>query len=150
MARHVAVVLAGRAAAWIGRGLLRAGEDGVRYAQGRRSSMKSVVWMIVACVMSAAVVSARFGREVWLGMLAPLAVVAASWLVMERVYRFRPQQLNSVMMAAFATKLVFFGVYVAIAIGVFGVRPIPFVLSLTIYFVALHLIEAILLKRLMV
>jgi hypothetical protein len=106
--------------------------------------------MIVACVMSAAVVSARFGREVWLGMLAPLAVVAASWLVMERVYRFRPQQLNSVMMAAFATKLVFFGVYVAIAIGVFGVRPIPFVLSLTIYFVALHLIEAILLKRLMV
>ena len=112
--------------------------------------MKHVVWMVAACIVSAAVLSVRFGREVWLGMLAPLTVVSVSWMIMERVYRLEPQRLNSVMMTAFAGKLVFFGVYVAVAIAVFGVTPIPFILSLTLYFVALHLIEAILLRRMLV
>jgi hypothetical protein len=39
---------------------------------------------------------------------------------------------------------------VAFAIGVLAINPVPFVLSLTFYFVALHLIEAILLKRMLV
>jgi hypothetical protein len=39
---------------------------------------------------------------------------------------------------------------VAFVIVVLDVTPIPFVLSLTIYFVALHLVEAILLKRMLV
>jgi hypothetical protein len=38
---------------------------------------------------------------------------------------------------------------VALAITAFGVRPVPFVISLTGYFIALHLVEAILLKRLL-
>ena len=112
--------------------------------------MKPVAWMTAASVLSAALLSARFGREVWLGMLAPLVVASVSWIVMERVYRFTPQRLNSVIMTAFAGKLVFFGVYVVVVITALGVAPIPFVLSLTLYFVALHLVEAILLKRMLV
>lgn len=112
--------------------------------------MKTVLLLAVASVLSAGLFSARFGREVWLGMLAPLTVVSVSWVVMERAYRINPQRLNSVMITAFAGKLVFFGLYVAFAIGVLAIKPIPFVLSLTFYFVALHLIEAILLKRMLV
>ena len=112
--------------------------------------MKPVVWMATASVLTAALGSARFGREVWLGMFAPLLVVSVSWIVMERVHRLNPERLNSAMIMAFAGKLVFFGVYVAVAIGVMAVEPVGFVLSLTIYFVALHLIEAILLKRMLV
>ena len=111
--------------------------------------MRAAVWMAGACVASAAWLGARFGRDVWLGMLAPLVVASVSWVVMERVYKSNPQRLNSVMMTAFASKLVFFGIYVSFAIGVVGVSPIPFVLSLAIYFVALHLVEAILLKRML-
>ena len=112
--------------------------------------MKTVLVLSAASVLSAAVLSVRFGREVWLGMIAPLIVVSGSWLVMKRVYRINPERLNSVMITAFAGKLAFFGLYVAFAIVVLAIQPVPFVLSLTSYFVALHMIEAILLKRMLV
>ncbi len=58
--------------------------------------------------------SARFGREVWLGMFAPLIVVSVTWVLTERVYKTRPERLTSVMISAFAGKLVVFGAYVGI------------------------------------
>ncbi len=112
--------------------------------------MKLVFWLATGCVLSAAVLGMRFGREVWLGMLGPLAVVSATWVMTERVYRADPARLTAVIITAFAGKLVFFGGYVALAIGVLGVEPVPFALSFTGYFIALHMIEALLLKRLFV
>ena len=112
--------------------------------------MKAVLWIAIASVASAALLGARFGREVWLGMLAPLLVVSVTWVVTERVYKAQPERLTSLMIGAFAGKLVFFGAYVGLAIGVLGVNPVPFVASLTGYFVALHVIEALWLKRLFV
>jgi len=109
-----------------------------------------LLWLSTASVVSAAMLGARFGREVWLGMLAPLAVVSATWAMTERVYRTQPQRLTSVMISAFAGKLVFFGAYVGLAIGVLGVKPVPFAASFTAYFIALHVIEALWLKRLFV
>src|SRR6187200_225661 len=115
MARHFSLVSARRPSAGSDRGVLRSGKDGVwkeRRARGQRRVK--------------AVLGARFGREVWLGMFAPLIVVGATWVMTERVYRARPENLTSVMMAAFAGKLLFFGAYVAAAIAVFGVRPVRF------------------------
>ena len=113
--------------------------------------MIPVWWMAGGSLISAVIASLMVGngRAVWLGMLAPLVVASVSWIVMERAYRVNPQRLNSVMMSAFAAKLVFFGAYVALALGVFAVKPLPFVISLTGYFIALHIVEAILLKRLL-
>ena len=111
--------------------------------------MKTVLWLASASVLSAAVLGARFGREVWLGMFAPLIVVIATWVLTERVYKARPENLTSVMMAAFAGKLLFFGAYVAAAIAVLGVRPVPFAASFTAYFIVLNMIEALLLRRLL-
>ena len=112
--------------------------------------MTPVLWLTIASVASAAILGARFGREVWLGMFAPLVVVSITWLLTERVHRTHPERLTSVMISAFAGKLIFFGAYVGLAIGVLGVRPAPFAVSLTGYFIALHLIEALWLKRLFV
>ena len=112
--------------------------------------MTPVLWLASASAVSAALLGARFGREVWLGMFAPLIVVAATWVLTERVYRSHPERLTSVMITAFAGKLVFFGAYVGLVIGVLGVRPVPFAASFTGYFIALHLVEALWLKRLFV
>ncbi len=111
-----------------------------------------VVWAVVGSVLSAlvAVLTTPYGREVWWGMLGPLMVLAATWLLTERVYKANPERLTSVMIGAFAGKLVFFGAYVGLAIGVFGVQPVPFAVCFTGYFIALHLIEALWLKRLFV
>lgn len=85
---------------------------------------------------------------VLLGAFGPLVVAAASWKLAERTWRREPERLTSVMIAAFAGKLVFFAAYVALMLTVLSLRPMPFVASFTISFVALHLAEALALRRL--
>ncbi len=112
--------------------------------------MSNVGWLAAGSVLSAAALATRFGTEVWLGMLAPLVVVSATWMLTQRVYKASPERLTSVMISAFAGKLVFFGAYVGLAVGVLGVKPVPFAVSFTGYFIALHMIEALWMKRLFV
>ena len=55
---------------------------------------------------------------------------------------------TSLMMAAFAGKMVFFGAYVVLVLRGLPVQPLPFIISFTAYFIGLYLIEALYLKRL--
>ena len=82
------------------------------------------------------------------GMLGPLAAVSITWVLAEWIYRQRPAELTSLMLAAFLLKMVFFAGYVAIMLRVAGFRPTPFVASFTGYFIGLYLMEALYLKRL--
>ncbi len=112
--------------------------------------MKRVTVLAIVSVATGALLARAFGPEVWLGMLAPLVVTSASWIAAERVYRLSPARLTSVMIGAFTGKLVLFGIYVAVVVGVLGARPVPFAASFAGYFIALHMIEALWLKRLFV
>jgi hypothetical protein len=115
--------------------------------------MNAVGWMTAASVGSwlavTAIVGSRAAVEVLAGMIGPLAMAAGSWVMAERTYRRRPAQLTAVMIGAFGVKMLFFGAYVAIALKVLSLRPIPFVISFTGYFIGLHLMEALYLRRLL-
>jgi hypothetical protein len=115
--------------------------------------MNAISWMVGPSVGSwllvTALVGTEIGKDVLLGMLGPLAMACGSWLLMQRAYRSKPQQLTAVMMAAFGGKLIFFGAYVALMIRGVGLRPVPFITSFTAYFIGLYAIEAFLLKRLL-
>jgi hypothetical protein len=115
-------------------------------------ALAPVQWMAAGSVLSAIAVSTMStnDRAIWMGMSGPLVVAVVSWMAMERAYRTAPQRLNAVILRAFAGKLIFFGLYVTVAIRAVGVEPVPFVLSLTGYFIALHLFEAFWMKRLFV
>jgi hypothetical protein len=112
--------------------------------------MKPVWWMAglstLSAVLASAVVAGR--AEIWLGMLAPLVVVSASWISAARTYDKHPERLTAVMMTAFVGKLVLFGAYFGLAIGVLHVRAVPFAASFAAYFIALHMAEALCLQRL--
>ena len=114
--------------------------------------MTLVSWMAGASGVSAALVvgiaGPAFAREVVLGMFGPLAETVTSWVVAEQVFRRRPERLTAVMITAFAGKLVFFGAYVAVMLKVLALTPAPFMASFTCYFVALHFVEALALRRL--
>ena len=114
--------------------------------------MKPVWWMIHVSVLSwlaaTILLGTRTGVEVLLGMLGPLAVASGTWVLAERTFLRDPERLTSLMVAAFAGKMVFFGAYVAIMLKVLSLRPVPFVVSFTGYFIALHLAEALCLRRL--
>jgi hypothetical protein len=86
--------------------------------------------------------------EVLLGMLGPLVVAVASWELAERTYRRSPERLTGVMAAAFAGKMLFFGAYVTVMLMGVSLRPVPFVVSFTAYFIGLHVTEALCLRRL--
>ena len=114
--------------------------------------MNAVVAMAGASVASALVVGAlvdpRARLAVLLGMVGPLLMATGSWVLTERTYHERPQAVMSVMIAAFAFKLVFFGAYVALMIRVVALRPVPFIASFTGYLAGLYLMEALYLRRL--
>ena len=113
--------------------------------------MKRVAWMVGASVVSWLIVSRAAGDsnpEVLYGMLGPLVVAAVSWIVVERTYRSKPDRLMSVMVQALAIKAVFFGAYVVGMLRVAGLRPVPFIVSFTSYFIALHVMEAVFMRRL--
>ena len=114
--------------------------------------MTAVAWMTGAAVASwlvaTAVVGTRARLEILFGMIGPLVASSGSWALARRTYRRDPARLTRLMAAAFLAKLVFFGVYVAVALGVLSLRPVPFVVSFTSYFIGLYGVEALLLRRL--
>jgi hypothetical protein len=105
---------------------------------------------VLAAMVADLASGGRARTEIWLGMLGPLVVAVITWTLTERVYKQNPERLMAVMMKAFAGKIVFFGAYVGLAIAVLRVQPIPFIVSFTTCFIALHLIEALCMKRLFV
>ena len=88
------------------------------------------------------------GVELLAGMIGPLFAASVTWVLAERTYSLNPERLTPLMITAFACKLVFFGAYVTVALKVLSLRPVPFMLSFTFYFIALYLIEALYLRRL--
>jgi hypothetical protein len=114
--------------------------------------MKPVVWMVAVSAVSWLLVSSlageRGGREVLFGMLGPLASAVVSWIAYERAYRSAPGRLTGVMIAALAAKMAFFGAFLFVMLRGLELRPVPFVASFTGYFLALHAMEALFLRRL--
>ena len=115
--------------------------------------MKPLAWMVAASVASFAVVvlasAGRAGPEVLFGMVGPLACAVGSWVAYERAHRSAPGTLMRVMVAALAVKMLFFGGYVVVMVRVLAMRPVPFVVSFASYFIALHAMEALFLRRLL-
>jgi hypothetical protein len=113
--------------------------------------MRLLAWMIAASVLSwlivAGMAGARANPEALYGMLGPLAVASVSWIVTERTYTSSPERLTGVMVTGLGIKAVVFGAYVVTMVRLVGLRPIPFVASFTGYFIALHLMEALFMRR---
>ena len=114
--------------------------------------MKAIAFMVLPSVAAWLVALAALGRqtglEVLAGMIGPLVVATGTWWLAERTYLRAPERLTGMMMAAFAGKMVFFGAYVAVALKGLQLRPVPFVVSFTSYFIVLYLTEALLMRRL--
>jgi len=114
--------------------------------------MSGAAWMAAAGIASwlaaTAALGLHVGLDVFAGMLGPLVAAAASWLLIERTFRHDPARVTGLMMASFLAKMVFFGAYVAVALKLLALDPVPFVVSFTAYFIALYLAEALLLRRL--
>ena len=110
-----------------------------------------LVWMAglsVGSWLAATALRPEANPEVLLGMAGPLVAAGASWVAVERMHAVAPERVMSVMLTAFMVKMMFFGVYVAGMLRGLELRRTPFVVSFTVYFIALYAMEALFLKRL--
>ena len=114
---------------------------------------KPVPWMIGGSVATClvALVVTRFSMvpELVLGMAGPLSSAVVTWQVLERTHSSSPERLTGVMITAFGVKVLLFALYVVAALWGLGLRPKPFMLSFTGYYVGLHVVEAMFLRRLL-
>jgi hypothetical protein len=113
-----------------------------------RPLLALVIVSLASWLAASFVVDGQTSIEILFGMLGPLLAVAVTWVLAARVSQRRPQAMMSLMVAGFAIKLVFFGAYLTVMLRVLSLRPVPFVVSFTGYFIVLYLIEALYLKRL--
>jgi hypothetical protein len=115
--------------------------------------MTAVVWMtgasLVSWLVTRVITDGRGDPEILLGMAGPLAAAIVSWVAYERAHRSAPGRLTNVMIAALAVKMAFFGGYVGVMLRGLDLRPMPFIVSFAAYFIALHTIEAMFLRRLL-
>jgi hypothetical protein len=114
--------------------------------------MIAIAWLVGAGVLSWLAITAvarPLNPELFWGMAGPLVAMVATWLAVVLTHRSAPERLAGVMMTGFALKAVFFGVYVVVMLRVLAMRPIPFVVSFTGYFIALYAMEALFLRRLL-
>jgi hypothetical protein len=112
--------------------------------------MKQVVWMVAGCLGSWLVATSVVGRPLalLLGMAAPLVAVAATWLLVERAQRQDPAKVTRVLMAGFAAKMLFFGVYVVAISRVPRIDLAAFGAAFFVCFVVLYVVQAFLLRGL--
>jgi len=114
--------------------------------------MKLVWWMISGSVSSWILLALWLGPDAVLatalGMLGPLASAVVSWIAMQRQHARQPERLTSLLIKAFAAKMIFFALYIVILLGIGRIRPVVFAVSFLGYFFCLHIVEAIGLRRL--
>ena len=107
--------------------------------------------MTTSCVISwllvNAIVSTEIRFELLLGMIMPLLMASATLIMAERAYRRSPKFLTSMMVKAFIGKMLIFGTYIIIVVGILQMQTVPFTISFVTYFTLLYLYEAIYLKR---
>ena len=106
------------------------------------SGMLAVVCM-ATCGLFTALLAPDNADATFLGMAAPLAAGLATILLVENTTRTAIRSLTGRMTIAFVAKMVFYGLYVSLAIGVLGIAVLPFTISFTLYFAALHVTEAL-------
>lgn len=111
-----------------------------------------LAWMAGGSLISWGAVTlgggAALNPELALGMAGPLTSAAATWVAVERAHAASPVRVTSVLIAGFVAKMVFFGALVGL-VAVLELRPRPFVVSFAVYFIALHVLEAFYLRRLL-
>jgi hypothetical protein len=113
--------------------------------------MKLGWWMTAGSILIAMILTFVFDKqtrlEIWLGMMGPLSATVLSWIAMVRQYSRDHRGMTRLLIRAMAVKAVFFAIYISVLLRSRCVRPIPFVICFTGFYLALHIVEAMGLRR---
>ncbi|SVC25031.1 uncharacterized protein METZ01_LOCUS277885 [marine metagenome] len=85
--------------------------------------------------------------EIFLGLLGPVLVGFVTVFFMIKYSNSGAIRLNRMLVRSFGIKFIFYGIFIITIFTVYPFKPIPFMCSFTSSFIGLHLMEAIVLKK---
>tara|TARA_B100001123_G_scaffold451002_1_gene625859 strand:- start:3291 stop:3674 length:384 start_codon:yes stop_codon:yes gene_type:complete len=106
----------------------------------------------ISFITTVAILAATSGWGIVLacasGMLGPVLAWNVDWVLTKRAYRKDLNHFTAFRVKAFASKMVFFGIYVTGMLSLLQLSTMPFVIGFTSSFIAVFITEAYMLKRL--
>ena len=85
--------------------------------------------------------------EIFLGLVGPVLVGFITIFFMIKYSNSRAIRFNKMLVRGFAIKFIFYGVFIITIFTVYSFKPIPFMCSFTVSSIGLHMMEAIVLKK---
>ena len=116
----------------------------------RSKEMMLYTYTVILLIGIAGIFSRFFDSmisEIFLGLIGPVLVGFITIFFMIKYSNSRAIRFNRMLVRGFAIKFIFYGVFIITIFTVYSFKPVPFMCSFTSSFIGLHLMEAIVLKK---
>ena len=116
----------------------------------RSKEMMLYTYTVILLIGIAGIFSRFFDsmiNEIFLGLVGPVLVGFMTIFFMIKYSNSRAIRFNRMLVRGFAIKFIFYGVFIITIFTVYSFKPVPFMCSFTSSFIGLHLMEAIVLKK---
>ena len=116
----------------------------------RSKEMMLYTYAVILLIGIAGIFSSFFDNmisEIFLGLVGPVLVGFMTIFFMIKYSNSRAIRFNRMLVRGFAIKFIFYGVFIITIFTVYSFKPVPFMCSFTSSFIGLHLMEAIVLKK---
>ena len=116
----------------------------------RSNEMMLYTYAVILLIGIAGIFSSFFDNmisEIFLGLVGPVLVGFITIFFMIKYSNSRAIRFNRMLFRGFAIKFIFYGIFIITIFTVYPFKPIPFMCSFTSSFIGLHLMEAIVLKK---
>jgi len=116
----------------------------------RSKEMMLYTYTVILLIGIAGIFSSFFDNvitEIFLGLVGPVLVGFITIFFMIKYSNSRAIRFNRMLVRGFAIKFIFYGIFIITIFTVYPFKPIPFMCSFTSSFIGLHLMEAIVLKK---
>ena len=116
----------------------------------RSKEMMLYTYTVIFLIGIAGIFSRFFDNvitEIFLGLLGPVLVGFVTVFFMIKYSNSGVIRLNRMLVRGFAIKFIFYGIFIITIFTVYPFKPIPFMCSFTFSFIVLHMMEAVVLKK---
>ena len=116
----------------------------------RSKEMMLYTYTVILLIGIAGIFSRFFDsmiNEIFLGLVGPVLVGFITIFFMIKYSNSRAIRFNKMLVRGFAIKFIFYGVFIITIFTVYSFKPIPFMCSFAVSFIGLHMMEAIVLKK---
>ena len=116
----------------------------------RSKEMMLYTYTVILLIGIAGIFSSFFDNmisEIFLGLVGPVLVGFITIFFMIKYSNSRAIRFNRMLVRGFAIKFIFYGIFIITIFTVYSFKPVPFMCSFRFSFIGLHLMEAIVLKK---